>query len=180
MIKRNFLYMSMCIFSFVGFSYFVSPFSILPIHAETVEHDEVDEPTKKLMQKIEVRLKNILDGILGGSLQYVAQEASSIIDQSYKINETFFTFDPNENKWFKRAGIKPDDRTTIESLKEEFSIYQNGIVYLALQLRQKALSGNREETFHAFTTMIEKTCFECHERNRNKLLFQPGSHGPGR
>ena len=76
---------------------------------KVTEHTGVIEPAKVLMREIELRLGNMLNGILSGNLKYVANEAGSLVDQSYKINEVFFPLDPRQNKWFKRAGINPED-----------------------------------------------------------------------
>lgn len=149
---------------------------------KVTEHTDVIEPTKVLMREIELRLGNMLNGILAGNLKYVANEAGSLVDQSYKINEIFFPFDPRQNKWFKRAGINPEDSEKITNLKEEFDVYKNGIIYNALKVRKSALSGDREATFKVFTGMIEQTCFDCHRTNRDGsgIPAQPGDHGPGK
>lgn len=154
--------------------------NVIMAQGKAMEHEEVIEPTKELMKEIENRLNNILSGILENNLKYVANEAGAIVDNSYKINQIFFDFNRKGNTWFKRAGIDPADTEEIAKRKEEFTLYQSGIVYKALNVRKMAVSGSQEETLRAFTDMIEKTCFDCHRKNRDWLLDQPGSHGPGR
>ena len=153
---------------------------VIMAQGKAMEHEEVIEPTKELMKEIEKRLNNMLSGILENNLKYVANEAGAIVDKSYKINQVFFDFNRKENAWFKRAGIEPNDTEEIAKRKEEFTLYQSGIVYKALNVRKMAMSGSQEETLRAFTDMLEKTCFDCHRKNRDWLLEQPGSHGPGR
>ncbi|GJQ49980.1 hypothetical protein KsCSTR_05410 [Candidatus Kuenenia stuttgartiensis] len=153
---------------------------VIMAQGKAMEHEEVIAPTKELMKEIENRLNNMLSGILENNLKYVANEAGAIVDKSYKINQIFFDFNRKGNDWFKRAGIDPADTGEIAKREEEFTLYQSGIVYKALNVRKMAMSGNQEETLRAFTDMIETTCFACHRKNRDWLLDQPGSHGPGR
>ncbi|MCF6147583.1 MAG: hypothetical protein E3K37_02885 [Candidatus Kuenenia sp.] len=147
---------------------------------KAAEHEEVIEPTKKLMREIEDRLNNMLTGILENNLKYVANEAGAVVDQSYRINQLFFDFNMEGNTWFTRAGIDPDDAAKVTKLKEEFTMYQSGIAEKALNVRKMALSGSQEDTLRALTDMIETSCFECHRKHRDWLFDQPGSHGPGR
>src|SRR3990167_8738824 len=126
--------------SLVGLISVVNPTKVVLAEEKVVTHEHVDEPTQVLMNEIAKRVNNILDGILAGSFKYVAQEAGAIVDQSYKVNATFFPVDPKENKWFKRAKIDPND--------------------------SEKIANNQQETFKSFTNMIEKTCFECHKTAR--------------
>ncbi len=178
----KFLIISLSVLVVTGVTNISQPHLIRAADEKVTEHTDVIEPTKVLMKEIEQRLGNMLNGILAGNLKYVANEAGSLVDQSYQINETFFPLDPRQNKWFKRAGIKSDDSEKITNLKEEFDVYKNGIIYNALRVRKTALSGDREATFKAFTGMIEQTCFDCHRTNRDGsgIPTQAGDHGPGK
>lgn len=137
---------------------------------EVISHEKVSDPTKELMNFIAKRMCNILDGSLIGNFKYIAQEAGAIVDESYKIDKTFFPVDPKENKWFKRAKIDPNDSEKITKLKEEFNVYLKGITSSALQIQKAANTNDQKATFKAFTNMIEKTCFECHEEIRDKMI----------
>lgn len=178
----KFLIIGLSVVTVTGAINISQPSLILASDGKAMEHADVIEPTKVLMREIEQRLGNMLNGILAGNLKYVASEAGSLVDQSYKINETFFPLDPGQNKWFKRAGINPEDSEKITNLKEEFDVYKNGIIFKALKVRKLALSGDQEATFKEFTGMIEQTCFDCHRTNRygSGLPTQAGSHGPGK
>jgi len=135
-----------------------------------VAHEGVIEPTKVLMDEIAKRMSNIFEGTLASSFKYVSQEAGAIVDQSYKINETFFPIEAKENKWFKRAKIDPNDTEKITKLKEEFNVYLKGIAASALEIQKAAKTNDQKATFKAFTNMVEKTCFECHEEIRDKMI----------
>ena len=148
----------------------VSPANAILAEEKGVTHEHVAEPTQVLMDEIAKRVNNILDGILAGSFKYVAQEAGAVVDQSYKINATFFPVDPKENKWFKRAKIDPNDSEKITRLKEEFNVYLKGIAASALEVQKAAASNNQEATFKSFINMVEKTCFECHNNLRDKQI----------
>lgn len=137
---------------------------------KVISHEKVTEPTKVLMNDIANRMDNILDGILAGSFKYVAQEAGAIVDQSYMISKTFFPVEPRENLWFKRAKIDPNDKEKITKLREEFDGYLKGIASAALEIQKAAKTNDQKATFKAFTDMIEKTCFECHEEIRDKMI----------
>ena len=137
---------------------------------KVVSHEGVIEPTKMLMNEIARRMSNILEGTLASSFKYVSQEAGAIVDQSYKINETFFPIEAKENKWFKRAKIDPGDSEKISQLKEEFNVYLKGITAAALEIQKAAKTNDQKATFKAFTNMVEKTCFECHEEIRDKMI----------
>lgn len=147
-------------------------YTCMAIAAEetVISHEKVTEPTKVLMNDIADRMDNILDGILAGSFKYVAQESGAIVDQSYMISKTFFPVDPRENVWFKRAKIDPNDKEKITKLREEFDGYLKGIASSALEIQKAAKTNNQKTTFKAFTDMIEKTCFECHEEIRDKMI----------
>ena len=153
-------------FGLAGLVSVVNSTKVVLAEEKVVTHEHVDEPTQVLMNEIAKRVNNILDGILAGSFKYVAQEAGAIVDQSYKINATFFPIDPKENKWFKRAKIDPNDSEKITKLKEEFDVYLKGIASSALEVQKAAASNNQETTFKSFIKMIEKTCFECHKAVR--------------
>lgn len=148
----------------------VAPGNAVLAEEKGVSHERVVEPTQVLMDEIAKRVNNILDGILAGSFKYVAQEAGAVVDQSYKINATFFPVDPKENKWFKRAKIDPNDSEKIARLKEEFNVYLKGIAASALEVQKAAASNNQEATFKSFINMVEKTCFECHNNLRDKQI----------
>ncbi|MEK7291504.1 MAG: cytochrome c [Planctomycetota bacterium] len=145
----------------------VNPYMVIATEEKKVTHEKVIEPTQILMNDIAKRMNNVLDGILAGNFKYVAQESGSIVDQSYKINETFFPVDPKENKWFKKAKIDPNDSEKITKLKEEFNVYLKGITSSALEIQKAAKSNNPEATLKSFMNMIEKTCFECHKDLRD-------------
>ena len=164
----------------LGIGTSVFPCKAMGSSGKAAEHEGVIEPTQELMRDIEKRLTNMLSGILENNLKYVANEAGAVVDQSYKISELFFPFDPKKNEWFERAGIDPKDAGKITKLREEFALFQSGIVYKALNVRKMAMEGSQEETLKAFADLIEKTCFACHKKNRDGLFDQPGSHGPGR
>ncbi len=154
----------------VGLVSVVNPGKVVLAEEKGVAHEHVTEPTQILMDEIAKRVNNILDGILAGSFKYVAQEAGAIVDQSYKVNATFFPVDPKENKWFKRAKIDPNDSEKITRLKEEFNGYLKGIASAALEVQKAASSNNQESTFKSFIKMVEKTCFECHKNIRDKQV----------
>jgi hypothetical protein len=154
--------------SLAGLISVVNPTEVVLAEEKVVTHEHVAEPTQVLMDEIAKRVNNILDGILVGSFKYVAQEAGAIVDQSYKINATFFPVDPKENKWLKRAKIDPNDSGKISRLKEEFDVYLKGIASSALEVQKAATSNNQEATFKSFIKMVEKTCFECHKNVRDK------------
>ncbi len=156
--------------SLVGLISIINPTMGVSAEEKVVAHEGVIQPTRALMNDIAKRMNNILDGILAGSLKYVAQEAGAIVDQSYKINETFFPVDPKENKWFKRAKIDPNDSEKITRLKEKFDVYLKGIVSSALEVQKTAKTNEQKATFKAFTNMIEKSCFECHEDIRDTMI----------
>lgn len=137
---------------------------------KVISHEKVTEPTKVLMNDIANRMDNILNGILAGSFKYVAQEAGAIVDQSYMISETFFPVEAKENEWFKRAKIDPNDKERITKLRDEFNGYLKGIASSALEIQKAAKTQDQKTTFKAFTNMIEKTCFECHEEIRDKMI----------
>ncbi len=180
MIKMKYVVFGVLALIMVGMGHSIFPCKAMGSSGKAAEHEGVIEPTQELMKDIEKRLTNMLSGILENNLKYVANEAGAVVDQSYKINETFFPFDPKKNDWFKRVGIDPKDDGKITKLKEEFALYQSGIIYKALNVRKAAMAGSQEETLKAFTDMVEKTCFDCHKKNRDWLFDQPGSHGPGR
>ncbi|NUO07468.1 MAG: cytochrome c [Candidatus Brocadia sp.] len=137
---------------------------------KVIPHENVTEPTQVLMNDIADQMDDILDGILAGSFKYVAQEAGAIVDKSYTISKTFFPVEAKENVWFKRAKIDPNDKERIAKLREEFDGYLKEIVSSALEIQKAAKTNNQKATFKAFTDMIEKTCFECHEKIRDKMI----------
>ena len=164
--RLRFLSVSLMGLSLAGLISVVAPAKVILAEEKVVIHEHVDEPTQVLMNEIAKRVSNILDGILAGSFKYVAQEAGAIVDQSYKVNATFFPVDPKENKWFKRAKVDPNDSEKITKLKEEFDGYLKGIASSALEVQKAAASNNQEATFKSFIKMVEKTCFECHKAVR--------------
>jgi len=166
--KLRFLSVSLMGLSLAGLTVLIHPVRGVLADEKVVLHEHVEEPTQVLMREIAKRVNNILDGILAGSFKYVAQESGAIVDQSYKINATFFPLDPNENKWFKRAKIDPNDSEKIAKLKEDFDVYLKGIASSALDVQKAAVSNNQEATFKSFVKMVEKTCFECHKNLRDK------------
>ena len=166
--RLRFLSVSLMGLSLAGLLSVVNPTKVVLAEEKGVTHEHVAEPTQVLMDEIAKRVSNILDGILAGSFKYVAQEAGAIVDQSYKINATFFPSDPKENKWLKRAKIDPNDSEKITRLKEEFGVYLKGIASSALEVQKAAASNNQEATFKSFIKMVEKTCFECHKNVRDK------------
>ncbi len=166
--RLRFLSASLIGLSLAGLTVFIPPAKGVLAEEKMLLHEHVEEPTQVLMREIAKRVNNILDGILTGSFKYVAQESGAIVDQSYKINATFFPMDPTENKWFKRAKIDPNDSEKITKLKEEFGVYLKGIASSALDVQKAATSNNQEATFKSFVKMVEKTCFECHKNLRDK------------
>jgi len=166
--RRRLLSVSLMGLSLVILLSVVNSTKVVLAEEKVVIHEHVDEPTQVLMNEIAKRVSNILDGILAGSFKYVAQEAGAIVDQSYKVNATFFPVDPKENKWFKRAKVDPNDSEKITKLKEEFDVYLKGIASSALEVQKAAASNNQETTFKSFIKMVEKTCFECHKNVRDK------------
>ena len=154
----------------VGLIGVVNPTNAILAEEKVVLHEHVDEPTQVLMNGIAARVNNILDGILSGTFKYVAQEAGAIVDQSYKVDATFFPVDPKENKWFKRAKIDPNDSEKITRLKEEFDVYLKGIASSALEVQKAAASNSQETTFKSFIKMVENSCFECHKNLRDKQI----------
>ena len=165
--RRRLLSVSLMGLSLAGLISVVTPAKVILAEEKKVTHEKVIEPTQVLMNDIAKRMNNVLDGILAGNFKYVAQESGSIVDQSYKINETFFPVDPKENKWFKKAKIDPNDSEKITKLKEEFNVYLKGITSSALEIQKAAKSNNPEATLKSFMNMIEKTCFECHKDLRD-------------
>ncbi|WP_347273453.1 hypothetical protein [Candidatus Kuenenia sp.] len=180
MTKMKYVVFGVLALIMVGMGDGIFPCKAMGSGGKAAEHEGVIEPTQELMKDIEKRLTNMLSGILENNLKYVANEAGAVVEQSYKISEVFFPFDPKKNEWFKRAGIDPEDAGKITKLREEFVLFQSGIVYKALNVRKMAVEGSQEETLKAFADMIEKTCFDCHKKNRDWLFDQSGSHGPGR
>ncbi|MEP9412596.1 MAG: cytochrome c [Candidatus Brocadia sp.] len=156
--------------SLAGLTDNFSPCTVVAAEEGTVPHEGVAEPTRILMNDIARRMDNIFNGILAGSFKYVEQEAGAIVDHSYMINNTFFPVDPKENKWFKRAKIDPNDSEKITKLKEEFNVYLKGIASSAMEIKKAAGSSDQKATFKAFVNMVEKTCFECHEEIRDKMI----------
>lgn len=130
-------------------------------------HEKVSEPTKALMNTMSNHVDNILHGLLTGNFKYVGQEASAMVNESYKINETFFPAYPKENSWFKRAKVNPDDTERIIKLKDEFDLYLKEITSSALEVQKAAQSNDEQLTFKSFTRMIDSTCFDCHKRIRD-------------
>ena len=167
--RLRFLSVGLMGLSLAGLISVVNPTNVILAAEKVVTHEHVDEPTQVLMNEIAKHLNNILDGTLASSFKYVAQEAGAIVDQSYKINETFFSLEPKENKWFKRAKIDPNDSEKITKLKEEFDVYLKGIITSALEIQKAAKTKDQKATFKALTNMVEKTCFECHEEIRAKM-----------
>ncbi|MCF6155005.1 MAG: hypothetical protein E3K36_07080 [Candidatus Brocadia sp.] len=169
--KRSaFLIASLFGVSMVGLMNTICTSSAIATEEKVLSHEKVTEPTKVLMNDIANRMDNILDGILAGSFKYVAQEAGAIVDQSYMISKTFFPAEARENLWFKRAKIDPNDKERITKLREEFDVYLKGIASSALEIQKAANTSDQKATFKAFTSMIEKTCFECHEEIRDKMI----------
>lgn len=166
--KSGLLSISLLSLSLIGLMNFVNTSLVISAEEKVLTHEKVMEPTKALMDDIAKRMNNILDGILVGSFKYVAQEAGAIVDQSYKINATFFPVDPKENKWFKQAKIDPNDSERITRLKEDFDVYLKGIASSALEIQNAAKTNNQEATFKSFINMVEKTCFECHKEIRDR------------
>ena len=156
--------------SMAGFAYNSYTCTAIAAEEKVVSHEGVMLPTRMLMHEIAKRMSNILEGTLASSFKYVAQEAGAIVDESYKINEVFFPVDPKENKWFKRAKIDPNDSEKITKLKEGFNVYLKDITSSALEIQKAAKSNDQKATFKAFTNMVEKTCFECHEEIRDKMI----------
>lgn len=156
--------------SMAGLPYNFSTCTATAAEEKVVSHESVVLPTRVLMHEIAKRISNILEGTLAGSFKYVSQEAGAIVDESYKINEAFFPVDPKENKWFKRAKIDPNDSERIAKLKEEFNVYLKAIASSALEIQKAAKSNDQKTTFKAFTNMVEKTCFECHQEIRDKMI----------
>ncbi|MBE7446029.1 MAG: cytochrome c [Planctomycetia bacterium] len=66
--------------------------------------------------------------------------------------------------------MDPSNSQKITKLKEEFDTYLRGIASSALEIKKAADSNNQKTTFKAFTNMVEKTCFECHESLRDKMI----------
>lgn len=168
--RLRFLSVGLMGLSLAGLISVVNPTNVVLAEEKVVLHEHVDEPTQVLMNGIAERVNNILDGILAGSFKYVAQEAGAIVDQSYKVNATFFPVDPKENKWFKRAKIDPNDSEKITRLKEEFDVYLKGIASSALEVQKAAASNSQETTFKSFIKMVENSCFECHKNLRDKQI----------
>jgi cytochrome c556 len=159
-----------CSIGFAGLTNSIYPRTVSAAEEAGVSHEGVVLPTRVLMSSIARRMSNILEGTLAGNLKYVAQEAGSIVDESYKINEVFFPIDPKENKWFQRAKIDPNDSERIAKLKEGFHVYMKSITSSALEVQKAAKADNQKATFKAFTNMVEKTCFECHAEIRDKMI----------
>ena len=168
--RLKFLSVGLMGLSLLGLTNIVNPYPVIATEEKGIAHEEVIEPTQVLMNDIAKRMNNILDGILAGNFKYVAQESGSIVDQSYKINSTFFPADPKENKWLKKAKVDPNDSEKITKLKEEFDAYLKGIASSALEIQRAAKSNSPEATLKSFTNMIEKTCFECHRDLRDGQL----------
>ncbi len=168
--RTKFLIAGLFGISMAGLTYNFYTSTATAAEEKVVSHEGVMLPTKVLMHEIEKRMSNILEGTLASSFKYVSQEAGAIVDESYKINETFFPVDPKENKWFKRAKIDPNDSERITKLKEEFNVYLKEIASSALEIQKAAKSNDQKATFKAFTNMVEKTCFECHEEIRDKMI----------
>ena len=169
--KRSaFLIASLFGVSMVGLTNIMYTCAAIAAEEKVISHEKVTEPTKVLMNDIANRMDNILNGILTGSFKYVAQEAGAIVDQSYMISKTFFPVEPKENEWFKRAKIDPNDKERITKLREEFDGYLKGIAASALEIQKAAKANNQKASFTAFTTMIEKTCFECHKEIRDVMI----------
>ncbi|MCF6157225.1 MAG: hypothetical protein E3K32_01330 [wastewater metagenome] len=170
MIQKGFLknsFLGLCV---VGLMSVVNPCAV-PANEEMIPgHEKVMEPTKVLMNEIAKHIDNMLNGLLVGNFKYVGQEASEIVNKSYKINETFFPTDPKENTWFERAKIDPGDSKKVEKLKEEFNVYLKRIASSALEVQNAAKSYDERTTFKAFTNMVEKTCFDCHAEMRDKQI----------
>jgi len=170
-VKRAvFLMLSLFGIGVAGFIINGNTCTVIAAEEKVVPHEGVIEPTKMLMDEIAKRMSNILEGIIGGSFKYVGQEAGAVVDQSYKINQTFFPIEAKENPWFKRAKIDPGDKEKIEKLKEEFNGYLKEITAAALEIQKAAAKNDQKATFKAFTNMVEKTCFECHEEIREKMI----------
>lgn len=168
--KTTFLIAGLFGIGMVGLTQSMNVRTVIADEETAVSHEGVMLPTRTLMHEIAKRMSNILEGTLAGSFKYVSQEAGAIVDESYKINEVFFSVDPKENKWFKRAKIDPSNSQKITKLKEEFDTYLRGIASSALEIKKAADSNNQKTTFKAFTNMVEKTCFECHESLRDKMI----------
>lgn len=168
--RAMFLTAALFSISLAGLTNNFSPCTAIAAEEEVFPHEGVTEPTKVLMDNIAMRMDHIFNGILAGSFKYVEQESGAIVDQSYTINNTFFPLDPRENEWFKRAKIDPSDSEKITKLKEEFNVYLKGIVSSALEIKKAAGSNDQKATFRAFINMVEKTCFECHEQIRDKMI----------
>ena len=168
--RVNFLSVGLLGLSFIGVSNIANPVKVIAAEEKVVVHEGVVQPTRALMNEIAKRMSNILEGTLASSFKYVSQEAGAIVDQSYKVNETFFPVDPKDNKWFKRAKIDPNYSEKITKLKEEFNIYLKSITASALEIQKAAKANDQKATFKAFTNMVEKTCFECHEEIRDKMI----------
>ena len=168
--KTTFLIAGLFGIGMVGLTQSMDVRTVIAAEEKVVSHEGVMLPTRMLMHEIAKRMSNILEGTLASSFKYVAQEAGAIVDESYKINDVFFPVDPKENKWFKRAKIDPNDSDKITKLKEEFNVYLKNITSSALEIQKAAKTNDQKATFKAFTNMVEKTCFECHEGIRDKMI----------
>lgn len=168
--KITFLITGLFGIGMVGLTQSMDVRTVIAAEEKVVSHEGVMLPTRMLMHEIARRMSNILEGTLASSFKYVAQEAGAIVDESYKINEVFFTVDPKENKWFKQAKIDPNDSDKITKLKEGFNVYLKNITSSALEIQKAAKTNDQKATFKAFTNMVEKTCFQCHEEIRDKMI----------
>ncbi|MBE7446028.1 MAG: hypothetical protein HS132_12565 [Planctomycetia bacterium] len=94
--KTTFLIAGLFGIGMVGLTQSMNVRTVIADEETAVSHEGVMLPTRTLMHEIAKRMSNILEGTLAGSFKYVSQEAGAIVDESYKINEVFFSVDPKK------------------------------------------------------------------------------------
>jgi hypothetical protein len=106
---------------------------------------------------MEIRVTNMIEGILEGNLDYVKQEAGALPELGKKILDNFFP----RGQWFMQAEVLNPEET--KKRRAVFTDYVNKMDVQVKEIQKAADSKDEGVTLSAVTDLIQKTCLECHK-----------------
>ncbi len=126
-------------------------------------HGHKSTPTRSLMQLISSHTSKILDAIMIGDFNAVAQESNAVAENSEIVMEMFFSADGKAGEWHKETD--GDSEATAE-MKAEFEKYLKITIDSSNNIAESAGKKNIVETYKSLDEMLQKACFACHAVSR--------------
>ncbi len=126
-------------------------------------HISKSSPTRAVMRLISAHTSKILDAILIGDFNAVAQEANAVAENSEIVMEMFFSADGKPGEWDKETG---GDAKATEEMKAEFEKYLKLTIDSSRNIAETAGKKNIVETYKSLDEMLQKACFACHAVTR--------------